>query len=68
MQTCYEHLTSKQADNKPYYEEVNDLALEQAKKEINDALDEGLERDIISKIEYNAMIVRIKSLGVSILI
>ena len=31
MRTCYTHLTSKQADDKPYYSEVQNIALDQAR-------------------------------------
>ena len=63
MKTCYEHLTSKQRDNNPYYTEVDDIALDQAKKEIKDVLDEAIEDNIISKKEYNAMIAEDKNPG-----
>ena len=63
MKTCYKHLTSKQRDNNPYYTEVDDIALDQAKKDIKDVLDEAIEDNIISKKEYNAMIAENKNPG-----
>ena len=63
IKTCYEHLTSKQSENKPYYTQVNDLEVEKSKTQIKKVLDEGLERQIISKEDYNVMLADDKSPG-----
>ena len=63
MKTCYNHLSSRQADNKPYYTEVNDIALDIAKNKIKNVLDKGLEEESISKSEYDAMIAENKKPG-----
>ena len=63
MKICYEHLTSKQSEGKPYYSEVDDIALDIAKNKIKHALDKALEREIISKTEYTAMIADDKEAG-----
>ena len=57
MKTCYEHLSSEQSQNNPYYSaEVDYIALDMAKKKIKYVLDEALKKEIISKSEYNSMI------------
>ena len=63
IKSCYEHLTSYQSIDKPYYSQVNDIELEQAKKNIRNILLEALENEIISKSEFNAMIADDKNTG-----
>jgi hypothetical protein len=59
MESCYTHLESHQTQpdgtTKPYYKEVKEEALENIKTKILTALDEGLEKEYISKEEFNAM-------------
>ena len=59
MKSCYEQLNSRlnyeNGESKAYYQKVEDWELLKAKKEINNLLNEGLERNIISKNEYDAM-------------
>ena len=63
MKTCYHHLTSRQADDKPHYTEVDDIALDLAKNEIYNIFDRGLDDEIISKSEHDAMIAENKKPG-----
>ena len=56
MKACYDHLLSKTDDDIPYYSQVDDLAVERAKQKIRQVLEEGLEKGIISKNEFDAMI------------
>ena len=63
MKTCYNHLTSRQADNKPYYTEGDNIALDIAKNTIKNVLYKGLEKEIISKSDYDAMIAENKKPG-----
>ena len=62
LRTCYTHLTSTQAE-RPYYSEVNNIAIEQAKQKIKHVRDEALEKEIISKGEHHAMIAENKNPG-----
>ena len=59
LRACYMHLTSKQtkADGtqQARYELVNAFAIENAKKEIKNLIDEGINNNIISKAEYDAI-------------
>jgi hypothetical protein len=57
LRACYEHLYSTQSSitQKPYYEQVKDTALEEAKQKIKDVLQEGLDNEILSKEEFQAM-------------
>ena len=55
LRSCYDHLTSKQNDNEPYYTQVTDLEFEQTKKRITNILKEGLHDGIINKAEFDAM-------------
>ena len=62
MRACYEHLLSKQPsqtiladEEKSYYKKKDKFALERAKKHIESVLKEGLENEIITTEEYNAM-------------
>ena len=51
LKACYDHLTSEVAPGQPYYSPVNDLEVERTKAKII----EGLEKEIISKTEYEEM-------------
>ena len=61
MKSCYEHLLSsvpnEKQDKAPemYYKAVNKFALEEAKDKLLNVLEEALEKQIISKEEYNFM-------------
>ena len=59
MKSCENHLNSqqKQADgtSKPYYCKVYDDTLEDTKKKILDVLRDGLEKEYITKDEFDAM-------------
>ena len=48
LKACYEHLTSKQSEDEPYYTEASDLDLEIAKNKINGILKEGLDSNILT--------------------
>ena len=50
MKTCYEHLTSEQSPNNPYYVEVDDIALDMAKKKINVSLIKVLKKKLYPKV------------------
>ena len=56
LKACYDHLLSKTADGREYYEKVNDFAVERAKAKITNILKEGLENNIINQQEYDSMI------------
>jgi hypothetical protein len=60
MKACYEHLTTvKILDdgiNKEYYSRANEIDLEQTKSKIRSLVQEGLENDILTDEEYNAML------------
>ena len=55
LKSCYEHLTSLQSENNPYYIQVSELAIEEAKIIIGNILDKALENEIITKEEHKAM-------------
>ena len=59
MRACLEHLNSKETNSdgstKPYYEEVNEDKIEEAKNEIHILLEEGLDNNILTKAEYEAI-------------
>ena len=60
MKACYEHLASEKlmsdGEVKKYYLEVNDIELEVSKSKIRNLVQEGLEKEILSKEEYEAMV------------
>ena len=57
---CYEHLASekilKDGDTKQYYLRVDDIELERRKSKIRSVVQEGLDNQILSKEEYDAML------------
>ena len=53
-------MLSETIDGQPYYSEVNELEIEKARGEIENILKEGLENEIISRNEFNAMSVESK--------
>ena len=56
LKACYDHLLSKQeGTNLNYYEEVQPIEIEISKEEIRSALKEALEKNIITKEEFEAM-------------
>ena len=55
ISACYEHLTSNQKEDEPYYTELSDLDLEISQKKINDILKEGLDSNIIDQSKFNAI-------------
>ena len=55
MEACYDHLTSKTANGTPYYSKVDDLAEERVKTKIRKILKDMLEKNVISKTEFDAM-------------
>ena len=55
LKACYEHLTSKTANGISYYKQVDELEIERAKTRIKNALEEGLEREILTKHEFECM-------------
>ena len=63
LKACYEHLTSNQKVDKPYYTKASDLDLEISKKKINDILKEALDSNIIDQTEFNAMKAENKKAG-----
>ena len=60
MRACYEHLLSEKimedGESKPYYLRVNEIELEYTKSKIRNVVQEGLDKEILSKEEYNAML------------
>ena len=60
MKACYEHLASEKLmsdrEVNKYYLEVNEIELEMSKTKIQNLVKEGLENEILSKEEYEAMI------------
>ena len=60
MRACYEHLTSEKVmgdgEIKQYYLRVNDIELERTKTKIRNVVQEGLDKEILSKEEYDAML------------
>ena len=63
LKSCYEHLTSLQSENSPYYIQVSELAIEEAKIIIGNILDEALDNEIITKEEHKAMCAEDKKPG-----
>ena len=59
LRACYMHLTSKQTQadgtQQARYELVNAFAIQNAKKEIINLIDEGINNKIITKAEYDAI-------------
>ena len=55
MKSCNEHLGDKTASGEHYYEKVTKERLEKASYEVNLAVAEGFDKDILSKEEFNAM-------------
>ena len=55
MKACYNHLLSKTKEGKPYYTKVEPWEVERTKNQIRNVLKDGLEKEIISREEYNAM-------------
>ena len=55
LKACYNHLTSEVSPGKPYYSQVNVFDIEKTKTEIKDVLQEGLDKNIITKSELQAM-------------
>ena len=59
LRACYEHLNSKQiqsnGDIENRFQQVNILEIEKAKIEMKNLIDEGLNNNIITQIEYNAI-------------
>ena len=59
MDSCYNHLNSKQkqADGsfKPYYEKIDETSVEKIKNEIDTKLKEALENELITNNEFDAM-------------
>ena len=60
MRACYQHLTSEKVmgdgEIKQYYLRVNDIELERTKTKIRNVVQEGLDKEILSKEEYDAML------------
>ena len=63
LKSCYEHLTSLQSEDTPYYIQVNDIAIEEAKMAIRNIIDDALEKQIITKEEHKAMSAEEKNPG-----
>ena len=59
MESCYNHLNSKQKQDggpfQPYYQKVDEETVENVKTVIKNHLKEGLEKDLLNKDEFNAM-------------
>jgi hypothetical protein len=55
MRACYNHLLSKTHNGKSYYTKVEPWEVERTKKIIKNVLKDGLEKQIISKEEFDAM-------------
>jgi hypothetical protein len=60
MRACYEHLNAEKdmgdGEVNQYYLMVDDIELEKTKSKIRNIVQEGLENDILSKEEHDAMI------------
>ena len=60
MRACYEHLNAEKdmgdGEVNKYYLMVDDIELEKTKSKIRNIVQEGLENDILSKEEHDAMI------------
>ena len=63
LKSFYEYLTSFQSENSPYYVQVNELAIEEAKIIIGNIVDEALEKEIITKEEHKTMSAEDKKKG-----
>ena len=63
MRACYSHLASLQADNQPYYTQVNSLEVSRTQNIIENTLKEALEKKIITGKEYNGMVADDKDPG-----
>ena len=62
MRSCYDHLLAVQPNTnvegdepKTCYKKEDEFSLDKAKRKIKAALDEGIEREIISRDDYKAM-------------
>lgn len=55
LKACYEHLTSTLPEGEPYYSLVNETAVQEAKLKVKKIIEEGLENNIISQSEFDAM-------------
>ena len=55
LKACYNHRTSEVSPGKPYNSQVNVFDIEKTKTEIKDFLQEGLDKNIITKSELQAM-------------
>ena len=55
MRACYKHLLSKTHNGKSYYSKVESWEVERTKKNIKNVLKDGLEKEILSKEEFDAM-------------
>ena len=63
VKACYEHLTSEVSPGKPYYSLVNALDVDKTKLKITNVIKEGLDKNIISKSEFEAMNPEEKDVG-----
>ena len=63
IKSCYEHLPSLQSEDTPYYIQVNDIAMEEAKMAIKNIVDDALEKQIITNEEHKAMSAEEKNPG-----
>ena len=55
VKACYQHLTSCQSENEPYYSQVDALEVERSKAKIENTLKEALQNNIISQEEFHGM-------------
>lgn len=59
MKSCVEHLEEKQenenGETKPYYKKVDQITFEKAQAKLRKILEEGLNNEILSKSEFEAM-------------
>ena len=55
LKACYLHLTSELTPGQPYYTPENEFAVERAKVQINSILKEGLDNNLLTKHEADAM-------------
>ena len=56
LRACYIHLTSKVKPEQPYYTPVDEFEVERAKVKKKNIIQEGLDRDIITKLEADAIL------------
>ena len=56
MKACYSHLCPKHQKNNPYYSQVESWEVEKTRHKIRHILKEGLDQDIITKEEHDAML------------